>query len=207
MTLPHLFGYPGGKSSIADVVWSELGAVDRYIEPFFGSGAVMFRNPRSCKSELINDKSHFIANLWRSIQHRHEEMLGLLSAPPAEVELKARYKWLRSQGARELQALDWDDLEACAPGIAAIWLWCQCAGISGGDGLHRADHGHGVMSSRSEPEEWLEAYRGRLRRVQILSGDWARCVTKSAVRGGRWAYWHLRRPALRRGQCHRIPGG
>lgn len=39
------FPYFGGKSKIADVVWSALGQPAHYIEPFFGSGAVLLARP------------------------------------------------------------------------------------------------------------------------------------------------------------------
>lgn len=39
------FPYFGGKARIADRVWQALGKVDHYLEPFFGSGAVLLRRP------------------------------------------------------------------------------------------------------------------------------------------------------------------
>lgn len=39
--------YPwfGSKRNVASQVWEAFGAVDNYIEPFFGSGAVLLRRP------------------------------------------------------------------------------------------------------------------------------------------------------------------
>ena len=48
MTQPDLkapFPYFGGKSSIADLVWQALGDVKHYLEPFFGSGAILLARP------------------------------------------------------------------------------------------------------------------------------------------------------------------
>jgi len=39
------FPYFGGKSTVADVVWQALGQPKHYIEPFFGSGAVLLNRP------------------------------------------------------------------------------------------------------------------------------------------------------------------
>lgn len=64
------FPYFGGKSMIADLIWRRLGCVKRYIEPFFGSGAVLLRRPdwRENPDEIICDKDGHIANVWRSIK-------------------------------------------------------------------------------------------------------------------------------------------
>ena len=69
MTLDPIFPYFGGKRRAAADVWAALGTVDRYIEPFFGSGAVLLGAPVRPKSELVNDISHHVANLWRALQH------------------------------------------------------------------------------------------------------------------------------------------
>ncbi|MEM1891696.1 MAG: DNA adenine methylase, partial [Nitrososphaerota archaeon] len=50
-----LFPYFGGKSKAAHLVWQRFGKVDHYIEPFFGSGAVLFLQPGISKSETVND--------------------------------------------------------------------------------------------------------------------------------------------------------
>lgn len=39
------FPYFGGKSKVADIVWQALGQPRHYIEPFFGSGAVLLARP------------------------------------------------------------------------------------------------------------------------------------------------------------------
>jgi hypothetical protein len=41
------FPYFGSKSRIAGTVWHALGDVKHYIEPFFGSGAVLLARPNS----------------------------------------------------------------------------------------------------------------------------------------------------------------
>lgn len=53
------FPYFGGKAMIADLVWHYLGDVKQYIEPFFGSGAVLLRRPQTQHQlyyEIVNDK-------------------------------------------------------------------------------------------------------------------------------------------------------
>lgn len=41
------FPWFGGKSRIASTVWDAFGRVQNYVEPFFGSGAVLLARPRS----------------------------------------------------------------------------------------------------------------------------------------------------------------
>ena len=47
MGIDSPFPYFAGKSRVAAEVWARFGAVDNYVEPFFGSGAVLLARPRS----------------------------------------------------------------------------------------------------------------------------------------------------------------
>ena len=60
------FPYFGGKSTIAHKIWQYLGQPKHYIEPFFGSGAVLLLRPDynpTVHIETVNDKDGFIANV------------------------------------------------------------------------------------------------------------------------------------------------
>jgi DNA adenine methylase len=46
----------GGKSRAADLVWSRLGDVPNYVEPFFGSGAILLARPHEPRIETVNDR-------------------------------------------------------------------------------------------------------------------------------------------------------
>lgn len=171
-----LFPYFGGKRRAAPTIWAALGHVDRYIEPFFGSGAVLLANPNAAKSELVNDVDHHLANLWRSLQRDRETVWRVASAPCAEIELQSRLRALASW-----QPPDLNDLEACDPFAAGLWLHTASAAIKPGDrALNRADHGKGVKAldfSRT----WYDLVCDRISRVQVLCGDWSRCVTPAAL--------------------------
>lgn len=56
------FPYFGKKSTIAPIVWQALGQPKHYIEPFFGSGAVLLNRPnwKSNMVETVNDKDGFL---------------------------------------------------------------------------------------------------------------------------------------------------
>ena len=171
-----IFPYFGGKRRAAQEVWQALGTVDRYIEPFFGSGAVLLGAPVRPKSELVNDIDHHVANLWRALQRDPEEVWRVASAPCSEVELKARQTWLRS-----LPPLDLSDLSACDVERAGVWLWCACAAITEeGTSLRRGGHGVGIKGLEFT-RDWYDAVCERMARVQVLCGDWTRCVTDAAL--------------------------
>ena len=62
------FPYFGGKATVADVVWKALGQPKHYIEPFFGSGAVLLNRPDYNPQkhlETVCDKDGHVANAWR----------------------------------------------------------------------------------------------------------------------------------------------
>ena len=63
------FPYFGGKSKVADPVWRAFGTVSNYVEPFFGSGAVLLARPMPINGpETINDFDGMVANFWRALQ-------------------------------------------------------------------------------------------------------------------------------------------
>ena len=67
------FPWFGGKSTVAGLVWPRFGDVPNYVEPFFGSGAVLLGRPNAPKTETINDLDGLVANFWRAIQRDPDE--------------------------------------------------------------------------------------------------------------------------------------
>ena len=47
------FPWFGGKSRVAPLVWDRFGDVPNYVEPFFGSGAVLLGYGFTTPSELL----------------------------------------------------------------------------------------------------------------------------------------------------------
>jgi hypothetical protein len=62
------FPWFGGKAIAAPIVWEGLGKVDNYVEPFFGSGAVLLQRPHKPGIETVNDLDRYVANFWRAVQ-------------------------------------------------------------------------------------------------------------------------------------------
>jgi DNA adenine methylase len=176
MTTEPIFPYFGGKRRAASEVWDALGTVDRYIEPFFGSGAVLLGAPVRPKSELVNDIDHHVANLWRALQADPAEVWRVASAPCSEVELKARAAWLR-----QWKAPDFSDLSACDPYAAGVWLFVTCADIGRWDGQLRSVHSGNGIKATEFTRAWYDAVCERMARVQVLCGDWSRCVSVGRI--------------------------
>lgn len=73
--------YPGGKWRISEWVISHFPEHKVYLEPFFGSGAVLFRKEPSY-IETVNDIDGNIVNLFRMCREHPEELARLISLTP-----------------------------------------------------------------------------------------------------------------------------
>lgn len=188
------FPYFGGKSSVAEKIWHALENPAHYIEPFFGSGAVLLLMPdvtgREC--ETVNDKDGFVANVWRSIKFSPDETANWCDWPVNHADLCARKKALLKNESRLLENLITDD-EWHDPKMAGYWIWAASCWI--GSGLtspgqipHVSGAGTGVHTIGKIPHagkqqhiyDWMTDLSARLRRVRVVCGDWTR------VCGGNW---------------------
>lgn len=123
----------GGKSRIADLVWTRLGNVRNYVEPFCFSAAMLLLRPHDPQIETINDLNAFVANFWRAIQRDPEAVAAHADWPVNETDLHARHAWLvRSHEAAERLQLVRDDPEAFDAKIAGWWCWGACMWIGSG---------------------------------------------------------------------------
>lgn len=127
------FPYFGGKSKIASVVWQALGAdVKNYVEPFFGSGAVLLNRPGGPgHTETVNDADGLLSNAWRAMQAAPDAVADAADWPVNEADLHARHYWLvQNRGWITEQLMGdpaWYDIKA-----AGWWVWGTCAWIGGG---------------------------------------------------------------------------
>lgn len=125
------FPYFGGKRAVAEEVWSRLGDVANYVEPFCGSAAVLLARPHPPKTETINDKDGFICNFWRAVKWAPEETAEWADWPVSEHDKHARHYWLVTEGRRILAAI-LGDPGAYHAQIAGWWCWGACSWIAGG---------------------------------------------------------------------------
>ena len=198
------FPWFGGKRKAAAEVWARFGDVSNYVEPFFGSGAVLLGRPSIAGNETVNDLDGYVANFWRSIKLSPEATAEHADNPVNENDLHARHVWLLQQREALRAQLDggpeWHD-----PKIAGWWAWgISCwigSGFCSGEGpwwvneagqlVHLGDNGRGVNrklvhlgdNGRGESRllPWFSALAERLRRVRVCSGDWSRVCGPSVT--------------------------
>lgn len=194
MMLDAPFPWFGGKRRVADVVWRAFGDVQNYIEPFFGSGAVLLGRPRPFGGvETVNDLDGLVANFWRSIKHSPDETARWADNPVNENDLHARHIWLLGELptlARRLEAdPDWHD-----PKVAGWWAWGISCWIGGefcsgkgpwqvldGQLVNLGDGGRGVNRTRVH----LGHSQGVVRKLVHL-GDGGRGVNRTPVSLDDW---------------------
>lgn len=182
------FPYFGGKSRIAPEVWRRLGNPTNYVEPFFGSGAMLLARPNTGKIETVNDLDGLLTNFWRAIKHAPDEVARYADWPVSEIDLHARHKWLinaRADIERMLQEPDWFDAKA-----AGWWVWGISAWIGKGWGKREAaqlpsliDAGEGInaLLRRDCLPVLFDELSARLRHVRVAHGDWRRVIAPSIV--------------------------
>ena len=130
------FPWFGGKAKAAPIVWSAIGDVAHYVEPFAGSLATLLLRPHPCNrpyySETVNDLDGLLCNAWRSIQLRPDETAEAASWPVSECDLHARHLALvRWKAERDFERL-MGDPSYCDPVAAGWWLWGQSSWIGSG---------------------------------------------------------------------------
>ena len=76
-----LLNYPGAKWGMAKEIVALMPSHRSYLEPFFGSGAVLFNKPPSA-IETINDIDGDIVNFFAVLREQPEELARLISLTP-----------------------------------------------------------------------------------------------------------------------------
>lgn len=125
------FPWFGGKSRVADLVWSRFGDVPNYCEPFFGSGAVLLGRRGTPKIETINDLDGFVANFWRAVKTDPEAVAVAADNPVNEADLHARHMWLLKQRA-DITSHLMGDPDYYDAKMAGWWVWGLCCWIGSG---------------------------------------------------------------------------
>ena len=143
---------------IANKIWAALDNPEHYIEPCFGSGAVLLARPGWTParnfSETVNDINGFVSNVWRALKYKPAETAEWADYPVNHADLIARRKVLLANESNLLKNLVNDDVW-CDPKIAGYWIWAASCWI--GSGLtcpnatgkrpHLAGKGMGVHKS------------------------------------------------------------
>ena len=203
MSVPAPFPWFGGKRKVAAEVWARFGRMENYVEPFFGSGAVLFGRPQPSGNETINDLDGYVSNFWRAVKHAPETTAEWADQPVNENDLHARHVWLLAQREALRPQLEGD------PGFydaktAGWWVWGVSSwigsGFCSGNGpwqvnenrqrVHLGNNGQGVnrkrvhLGNNGQGERlvpWFRALQTRLRNVRVCSGDWSRVCGPSVT--------------------------
>ena len=129
--------YPGSKWNIASKLVELIPEHHSYVEPFFGSGAVLFNKPVS-DIETINDLDHDVVNLFRCIQHDSERLARMVMTTPFSRE-------------------EYDNQFEIPRGAVCIDAYERAAGF-----LTRCWQGHGFRTNGSKVG-WKNDVQGRER--------------------------------------------
>ena len=131
------FPWFGGKRKVTGEVWVRFGDVPNYVEPFFGSGAMLLGRPGWTNDkpmpwiETVNDKDGYVSNFWRALKSDPAALLHWVDWPVNENDLHARHLWLVARKS-ELTARLEGDPDYYDAKIAGWWLWGICVWIGGG---------------------------------------------------------------------------
>ena len=180
------FPWFGGKSRVSGDVWQRFGDVANYVEPFFGSGAVLLGRPttHTGTTETVNDLDGLVANFWRATSMRGDEVETWLDNPVNENDLHARHLWLLDRKTDLADRLNADPTW-CDPQIAGWWVWGLCCWIGSGwcSGNGPWVNAEGKMVIGDAGQGVLDAIRERVRNVRVCSGDWSRICGPSVTWG------------------------
>lgn len=179
------FSWFGGKSRVSKIVWSGLGEVSNYVEPFAGSLAVLLAATHPAKIETINDLDCGLANFWRAITFSAEEVAEWADCPVNETELHARHKWLIERLTDDFRQNMDSNPDFYDTKMAGYWIWGQCASVGNNwlqpKGLKAlpllSSAGGGIHGLTYDIQEDFKKLQARLRRVRVACGDWTRVIT------------------------------
>ena len=199
------FPYAGSKWSQRHEIWRRLGDPDHFIDPFCGSCSVLLTRPWPSiqrKSELINDCWGFITNFWRAVKNSPKDVAQYCLDMPNELDVFARHAWLLAREGKlekDLRA----DPHYHDPKIAgwfcwgaSLWLrhgWCkghyhapQSKVVESDATRHKGVFRKKLTAGGSTRTEDVLAYftelGQRMERVNVLCGNWTRCVTGSLLK-------------------------
>ena len=195
------FPWFGGKSRAAELIWARFGNVANYVEPFFGSGAVLLGRPHTPGTETINDLDCYVANFWRAVQADPAQVAEYADWPVNEADILARHEWLLSQ--EDFRQHIRTDPAFYDAQIAGWWVYGLCSWIGSGwcrlrgDGHppeqlpHLGDAGMGIHRSKLPHlgdagrvdvlRAWFVALQARLRGVRVACGEWDRVLGPSVT--------------------------
>lgn len=155
--------YPGSKWNIAGKLASLVPEHHSYLEPYFGSGALLFCKPPSA-IETVNDLDSEVVNLFRCIQKDSERLSRLVMTTPYSREV---YDRQFSASPEEMYA---SDFQRAAGFLVRCWQGhgCDTTGYKAGwkRDVHGREKAYALRDWYHLPE-WIIEVAERLRMVQV----------------------------------------
>lgn len=92
----RILSYPGSKWNIAQKIVKYIPEHHTYVEPYFGSGAVLFNKPHSA-IETVNDLDDTIVNFFNCLREHTEELAWKIrNTPYSRIEYDRAYRTLKT---------------------------------------------------------------------------------------------------------------
>ena len=181
--------WAGGKGQLIEEIATHLpdsiSDIDTYVEPFIGSGAVMFwlvNRYQNIKKVVINDLNTDLTNLYFSIKFDVDGLIGVLK------ELDAKYRSIHTQEERSVlyyqirneynsRPLDYKDINNR---ISALFIFLNRTCFNGLYRVNRKNLFNVPFGKYNNPrivdEENLRKVNELLQKVEILNGDYAETI-------------------------------
>ena len=182
-------------------MWARFGNPTVYVEPFFGSGAVLLAREDPCPREIIADTNGHLVNFWRALTAAPDEVAMWADWPTFHHDLTARHRWLIATAPEraELMRLDPEYYDAKAAGW---WVWGISNWIGGGWGYvphdkrplvndrgggrgvqlqHIALSGVAAIGSGERLLPWFRSLAQRMAEVVQLDRDWRSALTPTLL--------------------------
>lgn len=152
--------YPGSKWNIAGKLVELIPPHHSYVEPYFGSGAVLF-NKQPSDIETVNDLDGNVVNLFRCIQQDSERLARLVMTTPFSREVYDEQYAAGSHAGKYLRAAGF--LIRCWQGYG-----CRTNGVKVGwkNDIRGRESMYALWSWYRLPD-WIIGIAERLRKVQI----------------------------------------
>ena len=156
-----IWGSPAGKKRLADRLVAMLPAHKTYVEPFAGSGAVLFAKEPS-EVEVLNDADPEIAEAYRLLK----------KLTPDDVERLKKLPWTGDEKTFKglLDAEPEDDVER-------LHRFLYLTHFSYGK-MRGRSFSPSVVGVEAKTIKRIEQYAPRLKRVKVYGGDYERVVRK-----------------------------
>lgn len=153
-TIQPIARYPGSKWKLATWITSHFPSHRCYLEPFFGSGAILFSKPIA-GMETVNDLDVDVYNLFRIVRTRGTELAAMIEMTP----------WSRDEFQLSYDRSDNDDpLERARKFLVRIWQGHGCK-FASRNGWHFDTNGR-----RAPAAQWTHLPARILNTVERLRG-------------------------------------